>query len=351
VSERGRVLVTGAGGFIGGRVVEALHFQGERPVRAGIRRWASAARIGRLPIDIAICDVTDADGLRSALEGVSAVVHCAGGSPAANVDGTEKLLKTAAEQGVKRFIHLSSVAVYGTVSGDVEETRPLVSVGSAYAEAKIQGERLCGEYSAKGLPVVILRPSVVYGPFSASWTIEFAERLRAGPWLLPDRFSAGTCNLLYVDDLVSAVSLALETDRGIGEAFNISGAERVTWGDYFRALSEEMGLGPLEPKGVVSSQIAARAMDPVRRTGKWALKHFEGPIMRLYQRYGPVKAALKRVEGMIRQTPTLSEFDLYCQDTFISIEKARRLLGYEPSFTMAEGVRLSAAWLQHHRYV
>jgi nucleoside-diphosphate-sugar epimerase len=348
--EQRRVLVTGAGGFIGGRVVEVLHLSG-RPVRAGIRRWASAARIGRFPVDITMCDVTDPKQVSAALDGVEAVVHCAGGSTQANVAGTECLLRTCAERGVKRFVHLSSVAVYGEASGDVDETWPLLAGGEDYGAVKAEGERLCRQYGATGLGVVILRPSIVYGPFSAAWTIEFAQRLTAGAWLLPDRFSRGTCNLLYIDDLVQAIILALDQESGVGEAFNISGTERVTWGEYFGALSRAMGLGVLEPKGAIVSRLASGAMMPVRRTGKWVLKHFQRPIMALYQRYGSVKTVLKGLEGMIRQTPTTAEFELYSRDSFFRIDKARRMLGYEPAFTMERGVALSAAWLKHHGYV
>ena len=345
------MLVTGAGGFIGGRVVEVLSLSGRRPVRAGIRRWSSAARIGRFQPEIVLCDITDPEAVRAALDGVQAIVHCAGGSPEANVAGTECLLKAATESEIERFVHLSSVAVYGEASGDVDERHPLAADGSPYAEAKIEGERLCLMYAAEGLPVVILRPSIVYGPFSASWTIEFAERLGAGPWLLPDEATRGTCNLVYIDDLVAAILLSLETKQGVGEAFNISGGERVTWGEYFRALNHAMGLGDLSPKGALVSRLAAGAMMPVRRTGKWALQHFQKPIMHMYQRYRPVKAVLKRVEGMIRQTPTTGEFTMYSREVFFTVDKAARSLGYRPAFTMADGVELSAAWLRHHRYV
>ena len=97
-SERS-VLVTGAGGFIGGRVVEALHLTGGTRVRAGVRRWASAARIGRFPVELAHCDVMESDSLANALTGVSAVVHCAVGDREVTVEGTRNLLEAARRAG------------------------------------------------------------------------------------------------------------------------------------------------------------------------------------------------------------------------------------------------------------
>src|SRR6266566_699347 len=71
------ILVTGAGGFIGGRVVEVLHGLAGVSVRASVRRWGSAVRIGRLPVDIVLCDITDTAQVRTAMEGIGAVIHCA----------------------------------------------------------------------------------------------------------------------------------------------------------------------------------------------------------------------------------------------------------------------------------
>lgn len=120
-----RVLVTGAGGFIGGRVVEAL-FQtpGLEPVPS-LRRWSTAARIGRLPLDPVQCDLLAPDQVRAAVDGVEAVVHCAVGDRAATVQGTRNLLEAALEAGVRRVVHLSTIDVYGRAEGTVTEASPL----------------------------------------------------------------------------------------------------------------------------------------------------------------------------------------------------------------------------------
>ena len=92
---RDTILVTGAGGFIGCRVVEFLHLSGWASPRAGVRRWSSAARLGRLPVDIIQCNVTDPAQVATAVEGVDAIVHCAVGDRSVTVDGTRNLLEAA----------------------------------------------------------------------------------------------------------------------------------------------------------------------------------------------------------------------------------------------------------------
>src|SRR5215472_6847251 len=118
------VLVTGAGGFVGGTLVEALHFAGGYRVHAGIARWSSAPRIARLPVKLVQCDVLKTDELAEAVAGAGYVIHCAvGEDPSIIVDGTKNVLRAAAKAGVNRVIYLSSVAVYGEANGAIDEER------------------------------------------------------------------------------------------------------------------------------------------------------------------------------------------------------------------------------------
>jgi nucleoside-diphosphate-sugar epimerase len=345
---RETVYVSGAGGFIGGRVAEVLHCEGIATVRAGLRTWGSAARIARFPMQIVQCDITKLEDVESTLQGVAAVVHCAHGSADVNIDGTRNLLECAIRHGIGRFVYLSTAAVYGDVAGDVSEEQACQQAGDAYGDTKIEAEKLCHEYGSKGLAVCILRPTIVYGPFSTSWTVEPAMRLRAGRWLIPQQYARGLCNLVYVDDLVGAVLLALRRDEAVGETFNINGPDRLTWEEYFNALNDAMGLAPIPAPSVLKSRLTASAMLPVRTVAKFLLQRFQQPIMAMYQRYSTAKTVMRQAERLIRTTPTPAEFRMYGRDAFFVSEKAGRLLGYRPAFPLRDGVDLSAAWLRHH---
>src|SRR5829696_7481935 len=110
------ILVTGAGGFIGARAVEVLHEARIGQVKAGLRRWSSGARVGRLPVELVQCDIRDAEQVRQALRGVTDVVHCAvsGTDRDTIVEGTRVLLQGALDAGVRKVVHLSTIDVYGT---------------------------------------------------------------------------------------------------------------------------------------------------------------------------------------------------------------------------------------------
>ncbi|HEV8380330.1 MAG TPA: NAD-dependent epimerase/dehydratase family protein [Gemmatimonadales bacterium] len=346
-----RVLITGAGGFIGGRVAEVLHGLGGVQVRAGVRRWASAARIGRLPVEIVRCDLADPHQVDAACEGVTAVVQCAKATGPGDEAPLHNLLEAAHRRGVARVVHLSTTEVYGAVAGDVDEAHPVGPGQSDYARSKVAAERVCAEYIARGLPLVILRPTIVYGPFSESWTVKFVQRLLSGSSSLPEESCRGTCNLLYVDDLVAAIIAALRSDQAVGEAFNVNGNERITWDRYFRTLGDGLGVARLDRKGVLATRASACLMQPVRASARFLLNHHHERIMALYARYQPVRRLMRRAESLIRSVPSSDEFDLYGRTAFYVTGKAQRMLGYEPKFTMAQGIALSVAWLRHEGYL
>lgn len=344
------VLVTGAGGFIGGRIVEVLHARGTRVI-AGVRRWSSAARVGRLDVEIRQCDVTNETLLSSALEGVSHVIHCAVGDAATTVNGTERLLQASERHGVARVVHVSTIDVYGQEAGEVQEDAPLQPTGAVYGDTKIEAERACRAALARGLPVSIIRPTIVYGPFSKLWTVEFALRLQQRPWPFPPALSSGICNAVYVDDVAQGALRALRRPEAVGEAFNINGGDWPTWYEYFSQLNAALGLPPIEAGSPGGSTLRARLVAPLRASAKFALRHLEPQIMQVYKRSTIARAAMKRVEGVIRAAPTSGEFRLYSRTATFPTTKAERLLGYTPSVTLSTGIDLSARWVRHSGYL
>jgi nucleoside-diphosphate-sugar epimerase len=243
--------------------------------------------------------------------------------------------------------------VYGEAAGDVDERHRLDPGGghSHYACLKIALEQLCREYIDRGLPVVILRPTIVYGPFSDSWTVELAQRLLASSWSLPERAAQGTCNLLYIDDLIAAILLALKSDHAVGDAFNVNGGERITWNDYLQTLGAALGVSRLQRHGAFTARASAWLTQPVRKSAKFLLQRYQEQIMALYQRSALARQAMRKAERFIRQVPTPAEFRLCSRTAFYVIEKAQGVLGYEPRFTAQRGVARSVAWLKHEGYV
>lgn len=351
MASRKTVLVTGAAGFIGGRVVETLCLSGSANARAGIRRWSTAARVARFPVEIVLCDIMDEEQIAQAMAGATSVVHCAVGDRDVIIQGTKNLLEAALRLGVDSFVYLSTAEVYGNVSGSIDEMSPYQYTGKEYGDSKIEAEKLCWRFYEKGLPVSVLRPTIVHGPFSATWTIGFAENIQSGNWGIFKDYGEGICNLVYVDDLVSAILLAVSDKNAVGEAFNINGPELITWNRYFGKLAEALGLPELHEIHPTRSKLKSTTMEPVRRSASYVLNRFRDPIMRIHMRYDVANRLIKRAKKMIHTTPTLARLSLYKRDARYLISKAQDMLGYHPKFDVDTGLRMSVCWLEHHGFL
>ncbi len=347
MADKETILVTGASGFIGGWIVETLCLNGSAEVRPGIRSWSSATRLARFPLEIVLCDVMNKDQISQAMNGVTRVIHLATGVRDVIVRGTKNMLEVALDQGVKRFVHMSTTAIYGHVIGEIDETTPPNSMGWAYGDAKIEAEKLCWEFYEKGLPVTVIRPPIVYGPFSQDWVVRFAEKLKSGNWGILEEYGEGKCNLLYISDAVSGILEAAINDRAIGEAFNLNGPETVTWNDYARRLNRALGLPELKVISSAGSKLRGAFMGTTKASAKLLLDYFDAPLKKLYERSREARTFMQFVEKKIKTTASLSELDSYNRRGVILSKKAEELLGFTPKVDVDTGIGLSVDWLKH----
>lgn len=225
-----RVLITGASGFIGSRLCEKFKLQYGVPYRAGVRRFDRAARIARLGSEMVGLDFANPASLDAAVKDCDAIVHLAF-VPRSNAEAN---LIAAAKRGrVKRFVHISSMAVHGPAPGPEcarEETAVIKHYHEPYSDAKARAEKIVQRAIGQGLPAVILRPTIVYGPYSPFIT-RIIEAARAGAVSLIDE-GAGTCNAVYVDDVCDAIHAALESDSALGQAMFVNADHAVAWKDF-----------------------------------------------------------------------------------------------------------------------
>ncbi|MBM2839813.1 MAG: Dihydrokaempferol 4-reductase [Bacteroidetes bacterium] len=347
MSPETRILVTGAGGFIGGWVVETLYLNGFKNVRCGIRRWSTAARIGRFPIEIVLCDVANTEQVKAAVKDIDIVIHCAYGSQDSTIKGTGVLLEAAKKQNVKRLIHLSTIDVYGGIEGEVGEDSPLLATGSDYGDSKIEAENLCWSHAKQGFPVVILRPTIVYGPYSKLWISKFAERLGSGKWGIFKETGDGICNFVYVQDLIQAIFRSLKSDRAVGQAFNINGADMITWNEFFRRFNTALNLPPLREIEPGKARLRSKIMSPIKSTARYFVDNFGDTITNIYKRSELARRVMKQAESNMKVSPGPQELKMFGLDVHYKISKAESLLGYKPTYDVETGIAMSVQWLQH----
>jgi nucleoside-diphosphate-sugar epimerase len=279
---------------------------------------------------------------------VDYVIHCAAGDELRiNVEGTQNALRAAAQAAVKRFVHMSSVAVYGEATGAVsEDTKPPSGTLSAYGAAKAAAETLCKDVG-RDLDVVVLRPSVIYGPFSARWTMLYALRLKSGRWRQLGALGEGKCNLVHVHDVARYTIAAIRQKGVAGEIFNINGPEVVTWNGYLERFNHQLGMPAMVPRTSHRTRAEVEAMGPLRAIGKYALKHHAPQLLWLSHRSDLLKHLMQRAELILKCTPNQDELKLFRLDAHYLTDKAERAFGFRPKIGVDAGLAMSVAWLDH----
>lgn len=383
---RKRVLVTGATGFVGCRVAELLQLAEGWDVRALVHSPARAARLARLPVEMVMGDLSSPEDCRRIVEGCDAVVHCGIGTSYGNraeifavtVGGTKNLAEAALAAGVKRFVQISTMSVYGSdVHGTLDESSPVrPTSGDDYSESKAAAEEAITDAVSRGLPAVTLRLTTVYGPYAPLIKVGPIKRLLAGQLVVPRGAAAAPSNTVYIDNVVAAITAALNApeDRVKGEAFNIGEGDEWTCGEFYEHLTSAMDMPyPLvddDPRdaatarkpGWLSSwgrgvreilgsaemrQLLGKglATDPVGRLPRAVLE--KSPRVKQWLRR---RMKLDEPQRYLRpQTATPPPLRVRPLPAQVSTAKAERLLGYSPVVSRERGLELTVAWMRHSR--
>lgn len=314
-------LITGGSGFLGINFARLLLLKGW-PVRS--LDIAVFDYPERIHVDAILGDIRDASVVERAMTEVGMVVHCAAALPLAteadilstDVDGTRVLLAAAWRRGVSRFIFISSTAVYGIPEHHpIREDDVLHGVGP-YGRAKIEAERLCADYRARGLCVTILRPKSFVGP----------ERLGAFELLYDWAFDGhgfpvlgrgeNVYQLLDVEDLCQVIFLSMTLDRSlVNDTFNVGATQFGTMRENFQAVLDRAGHGqhvvalPAKPAVLLLRLLEALRLSPLYR---WI-------------------------------------YETVDQDSVVSVERLQSRLGFTPRYSNRDALVRNYDWYVAHR--
>lgn len=318
-----KVLVTGATGFAGSHLTRRLLDEGH-DVRVLVRPTSDASGLELSGAEIARGDVTDADSVRRAVDGVEVVYHLAAlfrrakfpdaDYRAVNYDGTLNLLEAALDAGVRRFIHCSTVGVLGHIENPPANEETPHNPGDIYQVSKCEAEKAAlGFYRERGLPVVVIRPAGIYGPGDLRWLKIFRAIARRRFAML----GSGTTLIhwVYISDLIDAFRLAADSPNAVGKVYIAAGERYVTLNELVETIAKSLNVPSPKlhiPVGPV--RILSGVCEDVCR----ALR-IEPPIFR------------RRV-------------DFFIKDRAFDITKARADLGYAPRVDLPEGVSRTARW-------
>jgi len=330
-----QVLVTGATGFVGSHIVEALLAVGHHPV-ALVRRSGNARLLHSLGVPIRYGDITDRNSLGAALEGCEGVVHAAGlvegvGRKAdfdrTNIDGARNIVELAAAAGVRRLVNIASLVVYarhrrqGVV---VDETEALLCerppTWDHYTRTKLAAERIALAAHRPGvMEVTSIRPGFTFGPRDFTFSATLVSALRAGRWPLP---GGGRTHVpsIYVTDMARMGLLCLEREEAQGHAFACVAEPFITYAELITAFANALGVSP--PRLGLPYGLA------------YALALGTEVIWRVTGRSG---------------TPPMSRFLVAAMrvDAMVVASRGRDLLGWRPEVSLADAVHRTVAWARH----
>ena len=316
-----RVAVTGGTGYTGSRLVARLRARGHEVralARASARRPATDAAVAWVEGDL-----SNREALTRLVQGADAVAHVAAvyrtaGHPDAyyrdvNVGGTERLLEAAAEAGVRRFVHTSTVGVHGSVRHPPADESAPFEPGDIYQETKAEAETLALRFHReRSLPVVVVRPGAIYGPGETRLRKLFRAIARGRYAVVGS--GRPHYHLVYIEDLLDGYELALTHADAPGEAFIVAGPRSVSQEELARTIAKQTG-GRVLPIHIPVAPI-----------------HLAGDLCEAICVPFEIEPPLHR-----------RRVDFWTKNRAFSIEKARRVLGYAPRVDVDEGIALTAA--------
>jgi nucleoside-diphosphate-sugar epimerase len=312
-----KVLVTGGAGFLGINLIRYLFGKGCTEIVS--LDLADFDYPERDRVAVIKGDIRDPQAVARAMAGVKLVIHTAAALPlykkeaifSTDIDGTRVMLAAAAKEKVERFVHVSSTAVYGIPDHHpLRETDKLDGVGP-YGIAKIRAEEVCLEFRKQGMCVPIIRPKSFIGPERLGVFALFYDWAKDGKNFPMIGSGNNRYQLLDVEDLCAAIWLCLTLDKKtVNDTFNIGAREFTTMKEDYQAVLDRAGFG---------RRIIGFPAEPVI----WALRILE--FFKLSPLYKWV-------------------YETASKDSFVSIEKAEKVLGFKPRFSNKDALVRNYEW-------
>jgi nucleoside-diphosphate-sugar epimerase len=327
---RVNAFVTGATGFVGGALCKTLLASGTN-VTALVRKNSQTGALDELGVRKVVGDVRDKASFSSALSGVDALYHIAAAFRQArlsdkdyrdiNVTGTQNVIEAAAEHGVRRVVHCSTIGVHGDTGRTPANENSPFAPPDYYCQSKLEGELLARElFRTLGMEGAIFRPVGVYGPGDTRFLKLFQSICRRHFRMIGS--GETLYHLTYIEDLCCGIRMCGEHKDAVGEVFILGGEGYVTLNQLVAEIAKVVGGHvPRAHVPLAPVMLAARLCESVCRP-----LNIEPPLYR------------RRVE-------------FFSKDRAADISKARRILGYVPQVSLADGLRRTAAWYRERGYL
>lgn len=319
------ILITGANGYIGSMLTRHL-VRNHHNVRALVRPTSNLKLLFGTEVEIVYGDVTDPDSLTTAVKGIDLVVHSAGAVTdwgpmdyfkKVNVEGTQNTAMAAERAGVKRFVHISTVAIHGFDFQNATETQSTPETYMPYSKTKKMAEVWLNQFAQTAqMEIVMVRPGNVFGPYDEKFIQPYLDFIKKGGFMYINKGKALTCPT-YIENLVQGIELACFHEQAKGESFIITDGLNIDWQHFTNAFVRRLNL-PLPRRSL--------------------------PFPLVYGVAYGIEMIYKLLNA--RTPPLLTRYRI-CnagKDYHFSIEKAKNMLGYQPLVDFETSVDRTIAW-------
>jgi nucleoside-diphosphate-sugar epimerase len=324
-------LVTGGAGFTGYNLTKRLVNEGNE-VSVLVRKTSNTEKLKKLGVNLVLGDITDKNSVNSAVRDVDIVYHLAAAWREAgvsnkvfwdvNVHGTKNILEASLQANVERFVHCSTGGVFGHIANPpADETFPY-NPGDIYQRTKCEGEKVALEYfHNKGLAVVVVRPTAIYGPRDLRF-LKLFKTIYEGKFIMIGKGDV-LYHLVYIDDLIDGYILCGQKENAIGQTYIIGG-------DGYVHLSELVSL-------------IAKTLDVPEPKKRFPF-------------FWPVWTAALACEIVCKPfgiSPPLfrRRVDIFRKNRAFDISKAMKELGYKPKVSLEDGIKKTAEWYKREGYL
>lgn len=327
-----KILITGANGFIGSHLSRHLLALGHE-VTGLVRTTSDLKAIKDLHLKLLYGDITRPESLTSAFAGCDIVVHTAGAVTdwgtmeyfeQHNLRGVQHIAEAAVAAGVKRLVHISTVAVYGFGVKNAVEDNPTPPSHVGYSTTKLKAVQWLRQYSVEHhLDLVVINPGNVFGPGDEKFILPYLDLIYQNKFIYVDGGKSLTCPT-YIKNLVYGIVQACFSPNASGETFNITDGLHITWRQFTDAFYKQLGKKLIHrsiPRGLV--YFAAHRIENI------------------YQFFG------------IKKSPLLTRYriDNASLDYHFSIEKAMKLLAYHPPVDFETSIQETVSWYKQYRHL
>jgi len=326
-----KVLVTGGTGFTGSHLVRRLLGRGHDVMVIDIQKGLFFDELTKRGAKIELGSITDMNDVNKIVKGCEVVYHVASSFRdvtvpneaywSVDVEGTRNLLDASYRLGVKRFIHCSTIGVYGNVRHPPASEQTDIAPADYYQFAKYEGEKVVEEYVQKGLDAVIIRPAAIYGPGDSGRFLILFRMVKQGFFLM---FGDGKAyyHTVFIDNLLDAFELAADKEGISGEKYIIADEHYFSLNELVQYIAESLGI---------SARIWHLPFWPL-----WVAALICEMICKPLNIYPPIFR--RRV-------------DWFRQVRAFSIDKAKRELNYQPKIDLQTGLSMTTMWYGDHGYL